>query len=219
MRRSENEYNGWIIRLLMTQLYDTHLDVCQMAVNLLDEACEKQANLELLVKYRPSLGHLGEIGNPLLLRFLSTSTGFRYLYALGYVQKEMDDWFEYRNQQYVTQLELSLARALVNTPGKKQRNPFEERIDSENNYENLQAGDGLTPPHFYGELTKTEEGCALLREKGHFQYFVDYIRNYSLENQNVEVFQQLKAVLWAVGNIGSTKNGLPFWKKKTSSRI
>lgn len=69
MRRSENEYNGWIIRLLMTQLYDTHLDVCQMAVNLLDEACEKQANLELLVKYRPSLGHLGEIGNPLLLRY------------------------------------------------------------------------------------------------------------------------------------------------------
>lgn len=27
-------------------------------------------------------------------RFLSTSTGFRYLYALGYVQKEMDEWFE-----------------------------------------------------------------------------------------------------------------------------
>lgn len=77
-----------------------------------------------------------------------------------------------------------------------------------------QAGDGLTPPHFYGELTKTEEGCALLRDKGHFQYFVDYIRNYSLENQNVEVFQQLKAVLWAVGNIGSTKNGLPFLEEE-----
>lgn len=30
------------------------------------------------------------------IRFLSTSTGFRYLYALGYVQKEMDDWFEVR---------------------------------------------------------------------------------------------------------------------------
>ena len=68
MRRSESEYNGWIIRLLLTQLYDTHLDVCQMAVSLLDEACENQGNLELLVKYRPSLGHLGEIGNPLLLR-------------------------------------------------------------------------------------------------------------------------------------------------------
>jgi rapamycin-insensitive companion of mTOR len=94
MRQSEAEYNDWVIRLLVTQLYDTHMDVCQTAVNLLDEACEKQANLELLVNCRPSLGHLGEIGNPLLLRFLSTSTGFRYLNALGYVQKEMDDWFE-----------------------------------------------------------------------------------------------------------------------------
>ncbi|KAI7853777.1 Rapamycin-insensitive companion of mTOR, middle domain-containing protein [Circinella umbellata] len=214
MRRSESEYNGWIIRLLLTQLYDTHLDVCQMAVSLLDEACENQGNLELLVKYRPSLGHLGEIGNPLLLRFLSTSTGFRYLYALGYVQKEMDDWFEYRNLQYVTQLELSLARALANTSEKKDRNPFEERIDSEQNFENLQPGDGLSPPHFYGELTKTEDGCGLLREKGHFQYFADFIRNYSLENQNPEVFQQLKAVLWAVGSIGATKNGLPFLEEE-----
>jgi rapamycin-insensitive companion of mTOR len=96
MRQSEAEYNDWVIRLLVTQLYDTHMDVCQTAVSLLDEACEKHANLELLVKCRPSLGHLGEIGNPLLLRFLSTSTGFRYLNALGYVQKEMDDWFEVR---------------------------------------------------------------------------------------------------------------------------
>lgn len=64
----ENGDNDWIIRLLVTQLYDTHLEVSQIAVNLLDEACENQANLELLVKCRPSLGHLGEVGNPLLLR-------------------------------------------------------------------------------------------------------------------------------------------------------
>ncbi|OAD02912.1 hypothetical protein MUCCIDRAFT_143465 [Mucor lusitanicus CBS 277.49] len=202
MRQSEAEYNDWVIRLLVTQLYDTHMDVCQTAVNLLDEACEKQANLELLVKCRPSLGHLGEIGNPLLLRFLSTSTGFRYLNALGYVQKEMDDWFEVSNQNYVIQLELSLARALVNTPEKKTINP--------------QPGDGLTPPHFYGELTKTEEGCNLLRERGHFKLFADYVRNFSLKKQDqVEAsLGQLKAVLWALGNIGATKNGLPFLEEE-----
>ncbi|KAG0172866.1 hypothetical protein DFQ28_009870 [Apophysomyces sp. BC1034] len=214
MRQSECEYNDWIIRLLVTQLYDTHLDVCQMAVSLLDEACEKQANLELLVNCRPSLGHLGEIGNPLLLRFLSTSTGFRYLNALGYVQKEMDDWFRYRNQQYVTQLELSLARALVNTPEKKSFDPFGDRVDSMNDFESLQPGDGLTPPHFFGELTKTEEGCNLLRESRHFQNLANYIRNYSVEHQDTEVLQQLKAVLWALGNIGATKNGLPFLEEE-----
>ncbi|KAI9307439.1 Rapamycin-insensitive companion of mTOR, N-term-domain-containing protein [Cunninghamella echinulata] len=215
MRRQaeENEYNDWIIRLLVTQIYDTHLEVAQIAVQLLDEACEKQANLELLVKCRPSLGHLGEVGNPLLLRFLSTSTGFRYLNDLGYVDKEMDDWFEFRNQQYVMQLELSLARALANSPEKKV-NPFEERIDSEMDFESLQPGDGLSPPHFYGELTKTEEGCNLLRERGHFQLFTDYIRDYSLETQDVEIMQHLKSVLWAVGNIGATRNGLPFLEEE-----
>ncbi|KAI7866417.1 Rapamycin-insensitive companion of mTOR, N-term-domain-containing protein [Spinellus fusiger] len=214
MRQSESEYNGWAIRLLVTQLYDTHLEVCQEAVSLLDEACERPANLELLVKFRPSLGHLGEIGNPLLLRFLSTSTGFRYLNVLGYVDKEMDEWFEYRNRHYVTQLELSLARALVNTPDKKSLSPFEERIDSENDFEGLQPGDGLTPPHFYGELTKTEEGCSLLRERGHFQLFANYLREHSLEKQDMEVLQHLKAVLWAVGNIGATRNGLPFLEEE-----
>ncbi|KAG0742053.1 hypothetical protein G6F57_008738 [Rhizopus arrhizus] len=215
MRQSEAEHNDWLIRLLVTQLYDTHMDVCQTAVNLLYEACENQANLELLVKYRPSLGHLGEIGNPLLLRFLSTSTGFRYLNALGYVQKEMDDWFERGNQNYVTQLELSLARALINSPDKKTINPFEERTDSENDFEMLQPGDGFTPPHFYGELTKTEEGCTLLRQKGHFQLFANYVRKFSAEKTDSgESLSQLKAILWALGNIGATKNGLPFLEEE-----
>ncbi|PHZ16464.1 uncharacterized protein RHIMIDRAFT_62286 [Rhizopus microsporus ATCC 52813] len=215
MRQSEAEHNDWVIRLLVTQLYDTHMDVCQTAVNLLDEACENQANLELLVKYRPSLGHLGEIGNPLLLRFLSTSTGFRYLNKLGYVQKEMDEWLARGNQNYVTQLELSLARALINSPDKKAVNPFEERVDTENDFETIQPGDGLTPPHFYGELTKTEEGCELLRQKGHFKLFADYVRKCSSEKViSNESLSQLKAVLWALGNIGATKNGLPFLEEE-----
>lgn len=77
-----------------------------------------------------------------------------------------------------------------------------------------QPGDGLSPPHFYGELTKTEEGCALLRAKGHFRLFTDSIRSYSVEIQDAELMQQLKSVLWAVGNIGSTRNGLPFLEEE-----
>lgn len=78
-----------------------------------------------------------------------------------------------------------------------------------------QPGDGLTPPHFYGELTKTEEGCNLLRQKGHFQLFANYVRNFSLDNiDSEESLRQLKAVLWALGNIGATKNGLPFLEEE-----
>jgi rapamycin-insensitive companion of mTOR len=45
------------------------------------------------VKCRPALDHLGEIGAPLLLRFLSTSVGYHYLHELDYIHREMDDWF------------------------------------------------------------------------------------------------------------------------------
>lgn len=79
---------------------------------------------------------------------------------------------------------------------------------------NRQPGDGLSPPHFYGELTKTEEGCKLLKEKGHFRYFADYIRKNAHENRDPDTLQQLKAVLWAVGNIGATKDGLPFLEEE-----
>jgi hypothetical protein len=79
-----------------------------------------------------------------------------------------------------------------------------------------QPGDGLTPPHFYGELTKTEEGCNLLRERGHFKLFANFVRNFSLEKhvEGGELLGQLKAVLWALGNIGATKNGLPFLEEE-----
>ncbi|KAM3580575.1 hypothetical protein VKS41_007236 [Umbelopsis sp. WA50703] len=214
LHNSEKEYNGWIIRLLVTQLYDPNLEVCQMAVSLLDEACESHDNLELLVKCRPSLDHLGELGNPLLLRFLSSSTGFSYLNELGYVQKEMDDWFENRNLHYVTQLEVSLHRAMINTPNKGASNPFEERVHSEHDHETRQPGDGWTPPHFYGELTRTEEGCMLMKEKGHFQLFANYIREHAMDNRDPEVILRLKATLWAVGNIGATRNGLPFLEEE-----
>ncbi|CAH1758092.1 9203_t:CDS:10 [Entrophospora sp. SA101] len=94
LRTSAKMFNEWGIPLLITQLYDPAMEVCQMAVRVLEETCNHKENIELLVKLRPSLDHLGEIGNPLLLRFLSTSIGFKYLYEFDYVEKEMDEWFQ-----------------------------------------------------------------------------------------------------------------------------
>ena len=58
----------WAIRLLVTQLYDPDVEVCETAVKLLEEACNRRHHLEYVVKCRPALDHLGEIGAPLLLR-------------------------------------------------------------------------------------------------------------------------------------------------------
>jgi rapamycin-insensitive companion of mTOR len=70
---SVHEVNEWTLKLLITQLYDPSSEVCEMAVHFLEEACESSEALELVVRMRPFLDHLGEMGHPLLLRsvFLS----------------------------------------------------------------------------------------------------------------------------------------------------
>ncbi|CAJ0745203.1 3298_t:CDS:10, partial [Entrophospora sp. SA101] len=206
LRTSAKMFNEWGIPLLITQLYDPAMEVCQMAVRVLEETCNHKENIELLVKLRPSLDHLGEIGNPLLLRFLSTSIGFKYLYEFDYVEKEMDEWFQSRNQYYVTQLEVSLAKSL-NLDGDDGRNRKDEK-------DIKQTFNETTPPHFYGELTKTEEGCQLLREKGHFCEFANYIREHKMENKDRSIITKLKSILWAIGNIGSSKSGLQFLEEE-----
>ena len=59
----------WAIRLLVTQLYDPDVEVSEVAVQILQECCNRKQYLEYVVKCRPALDHLGEIGAPLLLRY------------------------------------------------------------------------------------------------------------------------------------------------------
>lgn len=60
----------WALRLLLTQLYDPAPEVCELAVRILEEACESSDILELAVEMQPTLDHLGEIGDPLLLKYV-----------------------------------------------------------------------------------------------------------------------------------------------------
>ncbi|QRV77606.1 STE16 protein [Ceratobasidium sp. AG-Ba] len=191
--------NEWTIRLLLTQLYDPFPEVCQKAVSYLQAACEDMECLEMVVQMGPILDHLGEVGHPLLLKFMSTQIGFQYLYNADYIDREMDGWFHEHNYQYLVQVEVYLARAL---------NPFEGDDDE------LPVFDGTVPPHFYGEMAKTALGCKVLEEKGHFPEFAHFIRQHGLESEDFEIINKLKSVLWAVGNIGATTGGLPFLEEE-----
>jgi hypothetical protein len=196
----------WAIQLLVTQLYDPEVEVCATAVKILEEACNRKNYLEYIVECRPALDHLGEIGAPLLLRFLSTSIGYHYLDGLDYISNEMDDWFLGRNDAYVSVIEASLARAFVESP-EEPSGRFS--IDDENlEYEG--DGDAHVPPHFYRELTRTDEGCKLLRSKGHFEEFANIIREHGMLSEDPEMILKVKGCLWAVGNVGSMELGGPF---------
>ncbi|KAL9099671.1 MAG: hypothetical protein Q9163_004860 [Psora crenata] len=193
--------SAWAIRLLVTQLYDPEVEVSEVAVQILEEVCNRTTQLEYVVRCRPALDHLGAIGAPLLLRFLSTSLGYKYLDGLDYITQEMDDWFLGRNDSYVTLVEASLSRALSTLP-ERPKSSIDEHIKSQEY--------GTVPPHFYRELTRTVEGCRLLRDSGHFEAFVATIRDSWAEEGDAEAMLKVKGCLWAVGNVGATQLGAPF---------
>ncbi|KAJ5599622.1 hypothetical protein N7450_000689 [Penicillium hetheringtonii] len=200
----------WVVKLLVTQLYDPDVTVCQVAVKILEEACNQRDYLEFVVKCRPSLDHLGEIGAPLLLRFLSTSVGYHYLDGLDYITQEMDDWFLGRNDSYVALVEAALSRAYVDQPRRNSYAP-EDLVDMQDV--------GVVPPHFYRELARTAEGCKLLEQSGHFNEFATTIQDFRLDEEDYEVLLKVKGCLWAVGNVGSMELGAPFLEPEIVQRI
>lgn len=200
----------WVLKLLVTQLYDPDVSVCQVAVKILEEACNQRDYLEFVVKCRPSLDHLGEIGAPLLLRFLSTSVGYHYLDGLDYITQEMDDWFLGRNDAYVGLVEAALSRAYVDAP-RRGSIIMDDLVDMQDV--------GLVPPHFYRELARTAEGCKLLEQSGHFNEFAWTIRDFRLEEEDNEALLKVKGCLWAVGNVGSMEFGAPFLEKDLVQHI
>jgi len=197
----------WAIQLLVTQLYDPELDVCATAIKILEEACNRKNYLEYIVECRPALDHLGEIGAPLLLRFLSTSIGYHYLDGLDYISNEMDDWFLGRNDSYVGVIEAVLAREFMEPQDEPTgRMSLDEDLFEPDRLDN----DARVPPHFYKELARTKEGCKLLRDKGHFEEFSATIRDHGMETEDPELILKVKGCLWAVGNVGSMELGGPF---------
>lgn len=92
------------------------------------------------------------------------------------------------------------------------------------------AFDGTVPPHFYGEMSKTELGCQILQEKGHFTEFSQFIRQHGHESEDKDLIMKLKSILWAVvckhslcsmsskggnqGNVAATEGGLPFLEEE-----
>lgn len=196
----------WAIQLLVTQLYDPEIEVCATAVKILEKACNRKTYLEYIVECRPALDHLGEIGAPLLLRFLSTSIGYHYLDGLDYISNEMDDWFLGRNDTYVKVIEASLAKAFLTDPD-EQNHRISLFDDGEMDGD---FHDSHVPPHFYRELTRTQEGCRLLSDKGHFEEFAATIREHGMDKGDAEMLTKVKGCLWAVGNVGSMELGAPF---------
>jgi hypothetical protein len=68
--------------------------------------------------------------------------------------------------------------------------------------------DGTAPSHFFGELTKTAEGCEYLREQDVLGSLASIVRQHGLEGRDQSILTSLKCALWALvgltGNDGSS---------------
>ena len=151
---------------------------------------------------------------------MATPVGFRYLYDIGFIEREMDTWLhvsllidfwfwtyfgsQERNFDYVVEVEVYLSKEL-----NYNRSEGDSEYDAlyvssltcanpEFNFNSRRNLECTIPPHFYGELAKTELGCQVLQEKGHFVEFARFLRVHGLESEDFEIIHKLKSVLWAI---------------------
>lgn len=56
-------------------------------------------------------------------------------------------------------------------------------------------------------MAKTELGCQVLQEKGHFAEFSQFIRVHGDESEDGDLISKLKSILWAVVSINTLRAG------------
>ncbi|NWU83647.1 RICTR protein, partial [Onychorhynchus coronatus] len=201
LRANVEFFSNWGIELLVTQLHDKNKTISSEALDILDEACEDKANLHALIQMKPALSHLGDKGLLLLLRFLSIPKGFSYLNERGYVTKQMEKWQKEYNLKYVELIEEQLNEALTT---------YRKPVDGDNyvrrSNQRLQRPHVYLPVHLYGQLVHHKTGCHLLESQSIVADLSYTVRSPMLDKW--EGIKQLKAALWALGNIGSSNWGL-----------
>ncbi|NWY02500.1 RICTR protein, partial [Nothoprocta ornata] len=201
LRANVEFFSNWGIELLVTQLHDKNKTISSEALDILDEACEDKANLHALIQMKPALSHLGDKGLLLLLRFLSIPKGFSYLNERGYVAKQMEKWQKEYNLKYVELIEEQLNEALTT---------YRKPVDGDNyvrrSNQRLQRPHVYLPIHLYGQLVHHKTGCHLLESQSIVPDLSYTVRSPMLDKW--EGIKQLKAALWALGNIGSSNWGL-----------
>lgn len=187
----------WLVDLLVTQLYDVDLDVCRVAVSVLMGACHNQAVLDEFIKLQPSIVHLGTIGNPLYMLFLSRTSGFQHLESFEYTKSEMDAWVHGQNETFVQLMENYLEPA-----------PPQTTMALLNAHQRAARSAG-PPRHFFGELVRTEQGCRLLRSTGFVDEFAKYIARH-WQDTSPEAVLKMKSHMWAIGHIACRPLGAEF---------
>ncbi|XP_059471780.1 rapamycin-insensitive companion of mTOR [Neocloeon triangulifer] len=201
VRAHVKDFEEWGMELLVMQLYDINIQVSLAASEILDEACDYKPYLEALVQLRPTLLQLGDRGRLLLMRFLSTQSGFSYLNDANFVQNELQLWKHSFNEKYVRIVEAGLHEALT----MHQKNEEGSYVGRLSNVKNS-VKDFYLPSHLYGQLVQHKEGLELISQDT--ALLKKYFEVIDVRQNATEDISKIKTAIWALSHISSSVGGI-----------
>lgn len=199
LRLGSDDYRDLALELLSQRLCDESSSVVLAAIDILDEACDVPENLEALINLRPSLSHVGDQGLLLLIRYLSSPRGFRFLRDTNFLNNELERWKSYYSLKYVKIVE-DLLNEAFSVHQRNESGTYGRRTDKKPTKKAV-----FVPAHLYGELVKQDDGYNLVVQENFLGPVCNVIKNGCMNDENSIL--QLKAALWTVGSVGASAAG------------
>eukprot|EP01091_Cochliopodium_minus_P019872 TRINITY_DN8493_c0_g1_i1.p1 TRINITY_DN8493_c0_g1~~TRINITY_DN8493_c0_g1_i1.p1 ORF type:complete len:1043 (+),score=302.66 TRINITY_DN8493_c0_g1_i1:43-3171(+) len=153
-RAGVNSFASWGVEFALQLMEDKERKVRQAAMSLLFEISQNKDCLTQLIASQRGTYFLTsdefKESKHIIYRFLSLPEGFNYLNESSFIETELKSWVMSKNSTYLRELEQQMDGAIINDKWKQKRNVGE-------------GGESVyLPPHFFGELAKTEDGCKVL---------------------------------------------------------
>ena len=199
LRAGVTDFKKWAIELLLHQVYDESSSVSLAALDIILEACDDEANLESLIKLRPSLLHLGPPGELILVRFASLPLGLKFLRDSQLFDPQIEKWKSSYCLKYVKIVE-DLLNECLTLHFRSETGSYGRRSERK-----LMETEAFVPPHFYGQLAQTDVGMSLIQSHRLMDKHWETVRNQDVSTESKRV--EYKASLWSVGHVGSTPLG------------
>ena len=203
LRLQVPNFHKWALPLLVHQAYDESDSISLAAASILLECCDQKQSLEALIALNPSLMHLKHSGLLLQVCFASLPIGIKVLTETRMLDALLTEWHKTLNLKYVRIVEDAMNECLtlhVRSEGGTYGSRRSEKKAIEKNT--------FLPPHLYGQMAATEIGMKLLTSDDRLTSLFSVIRGQdcSCERKMLE----MKASLWAVGQVMSTPLGFSF---------
>nr|XP_053655508.1 LOW QUALITY PROTEIN: rapamycin-insensitive companion of mTOR-like [Cherax quadricarinatus] len=192
----------WGVELLVAQLYDESRVVSLAALDVLEEACDNEEYLDAILSAPPSVLHLGDRGQLLMAKLISSPRGFRAYHEANFSNTLLDKWSTTYNYKYVKLMQTAVADSLTQHQ-RGEDGAYGRRTGSKH-----VVHDVFLLPHLYGSLTQHKEGFSILMQHDAVRTMVQIVKAGVVST--AQDIYQLKVAIWAMGHLGLSSDGAGF---------